>query len=54
MKQLIVNLARQDEGASAVEYAVLIAMIIAICIAVIAAIGTKTNGLYEILNTTFK
>jgi Flp pilus assembly pilin Flp len=43
----------EDEGASTVEYAVLLALIIAICIAVIAVIGTKTSGLYETVNTIF-
>lgn len=42
-----------DEGASSVEYAVLISLIIAVCIAVILVIGTKTNTLYEFLNTSF-
>jgi pilus assembly protein Flp/PilA len=54
IKYLIHKFIPQDEGASAVEYAVLVSLIIAICIAVITVIGTKTNGLFEALNSIFK
>jgi len=54
IKGLSRNLAQEDDGASVVEYAVLVALIIAICIAVITVIGTKTNGLFETLNSIFK
>ena len=37
---------RQD-GQAAVEYGVLIALIIAVCIAVIATLGTTLNGKFQ-------
>jgi len=51
--QFINKIMLDEDGASTVEYAVLVALIIAICIAVIAAIGTSTNELFETLNSVF-
>ncbi|HCO23955.1 MAG: Flp family type IVb pilin [Gimesia sp.] len=36
-----------EDGPTAVEYAVMLAAIVMVCIAAIAAIGTRTNGLFE-------
>jgi pilus assembly protein Flp/PilA len=38
---------RDEEGASVVEYGVLIALIIAVCIAAIFAFGIKVEGTYN-------
>lgn len=43
MRELIRSFMRDEEGASAVEYGVLIALIIAICVAVIAVLGGRVN-----------
>jgi pilus assembly protein Flp/PilA len=37
----------RQEGQAAVEYGVLIALIIAVCIAVIATLGTTLNGKFQ-------
>ena len=37
---------RNDEAATAVEYAVMLAMIIMTCIAAISSFGSSTNGLW--------
>lgn len=42
---------KEEEGATAVEYGVLIALIIAVCIIVIQVIGTKINDAFEKVNT---
>lgn len=38
---------KDEEGASAVEYGVLIALIIAACVTVIASIGTKISSAFN-------
>lgn len=45
--------AREARGASAVEYAVLLALIIGILILVIEAVGEKSSGNYEKLDTSW-
>jgi pilus assembly protein Flp/PilA len=37
----------REDGQAAVEYGVLIALIIAVCIAVIATLGTTLNGKFQ-------
>jgi pilus assembly protein Flp/PilA len=36
-----------DDGPTAVEYAVMLALIIVICLAAIEAVGTSTNGVFN-------
>ena len=42
----LVRFLRAEDGPTAVEYAVMIALVIAICIAAITTIGTKTGSSY--------
>jgi pilus assembly protein Flp/PilA len=51
MKKLMKSFIRDEEGATAVEYGVLIALIIAVCIIVIAAIGTQVNEAFSKVNS---
>ena len=44
------KLVREEEGATAVEYGVLVALIIAVCIVVIQVVGTKINNAFEMVN----
>lgn len=50
MSKLVKRFLKDEEGATAVEYGVLIALIIAVCIAVIVVIGTKINTAFEKVN----
>ncbi len=43
MRERIQKFMRDEEGASAVEYGVLIALIIAICVVVISVLGGRVN-----------
>jgi len=46
MKQLttsIVNFLKREDGPTAVEYAVMLALIIVVCITAITALGTNAN-----------
>jgi len=47
MKQLLAKFIKDEEGATAVEYGVLIALIIAVCIIVIALIGEKIENAFN-------
>lgn len=41
------RLARQDKGATAVEYGLLVALIAAIIIGVVATLGTQIQGAFQ-------
>ena len=45
------NFLKDEEGATAVEYGVLIALIIALCVGVIAGIGQHMKSSYETVET---
>lgn len=47
---LIQNFIKDEEGATAVEYGVLIALIIALAIAVIQVLGKKINNAFNSVN----
>lgn len=42
---------REEDGATAVEYAVMLALIIVICIGAISALGTKVSGTFTTLES---
>ena len=42
----IKNFVREDEGATATEYAVMLALIIVIALGAISALGTKVSGTF--------
>lgn len=48
---LVRRFVREESGATMVEYAIMLALIAAICIAAIKIVGTKTNTSYENLDT---
>lgn len=48
---LVRRFVREETGATMVEYAIMLALIAAICIAAIKLVGTKTNTSYENLDT---
>jgi len=54
MKALATKVLRflvSEEGPTAVEYAVMLAMIIIVCIAAIRSIGTSANSTFETMAT---
>jgi pilus assembly protein Flp/PilA len=44
--QVFVNFLKAEEGPTAVEYAVMLALIIVICLAAISALGTAANDTF--------
>ena len=47
MLKNIVNFLKREDGPTAVEYAVMLALIIVVCIAAITSLGTKANNTFN-------
>ena len=45
--RLAVGFLRKEDGPTAVEYAVMLALIVVVCIAAILSIGNNTNAIYS-------
>jgi pilus assembly protein Flp/PilA len=43
----VLRFLRAEDGPTAVEYAVMLALIIVVCIAAISTVGTKTNATFN-------
>jgi pilus assembly protein Flp/PilA len=54
MKQLtqhVVNFLKREDGPTAVEYAVMLALIIVVCVTAISALGTNANKTFTNVST---
>ncbi len=47
MAQAVLRFLSSEDGPTAVEYAVMLALIVMVCIAAISALGTKTSGAFN-------
>jgi pilus assembly protein Flp/PilA len=45
--QFVVDFLRNDQGPTAVEYAVMLALIIVVCIGTITTLGSNANGTFN-------
>jgi pilus assembly protein Flp/PilA len=45
--QLVVDFLTQEDGPTAVEYAVMLALIVAVCIGAITTLGTNANNTFD-------
>jgi pilus assembly protein Flp/PilA len=45
--QFAVDFLKREDGPTAVEYAVMLALIIVVCIAAISTLGTETNNTFS-------
>jgi pilus assembly protein Flp/PilA len=56
LKQKLVNFLKAEDGPTAVEYAVMLALIIVVCIAAISALGSNASNTFDyvggVVNTT--
>lgn len=43
----VVNFLKEEDGPTAVEYAVMLALIVVVCLTAITALGTNTNAKFE-------
>ena len=51
-KNVVRKFVAEESGATMVEYAIMVALIAAICIAVIKVIGTKSNAAFQTINAS--
>jgi pilus assembly protein Flp/PilA len=50
--QFAVNFLKNEDGPTAVEYAVMLALIIVVCIAAISALGSNAEGTFNKVGST--
>jgi pilus assembly protein Flp/PilA len=51
MMNLIKNFLREEDGPTAVEYAVMLSLIIVVCIVAVRAIGTSASSTFQRVST---
>ena len=52
LKNAVVNFMKREDGPTAVEYAVMLALIIVVCITAITALGTNANKTFTSVSNT--
>ena len=52
LSRCVVDFLRKEDGPTAVEYAVMLALIVVVCIAAITALGSNANGTFTAISTT--
>jgi pilus assembly protein Flp/PilA len=52
MLKSLVNFLKREDGPTAVEYAVMLALIIVVCIAAITTLGTNAKGTFTSVGTS--
>jgi pilus assembly protein Flp/PilA len=52
LSQAVVNFLGREDGPTAVEYAVMLALIIVVCIVAITALGTNANATFTSVSTS--
>jgi pilus assembly protein Flp/PilA len=52
LKNALVRFLRKEDGPTAVEYAVMLALIICVCIAAISALGSNSSNTYSYIGNT--
>jgi pilus assembly protein Flp/PilA len=50
LSHAFVNFLKQEDGPTAVEYAVMLALIIVVCIAAITALGSNVNATFSTIS----
>ncbi len=50
----LVNFLKKEDGPTAVEYAVMLALIIVVCIAAITTLGSNANSTFSIVGEAIK
>lgn len=52
MFKALINVIRDDEGATMVEYGIMVALIAAVCIATVTTLGKSVNGAFSNVNAS--
>ena len=53
-KNALVNFLKREDGPTAVEYAVMLALIIVVCIAAISALGSNSSNTFDYVANNVK
>ncbi len=51
---MAMNFLKKEDGPTAVEYAVMLALIVVVCIAAITALGSNTNSTFSFVGSSLK
>ena len=51
---MAMNFLKKEDGPTAVEYAVMLALIVVVCIAAITALGSNTNSTFSFVGSALK
>jgi len=54
LSRSVVEFLKKEDGPTAVEYAVMLSLIIVVCIAAITALGTNTSQTFSYVGSTIK
>ena len=52
VRQFVVDFVKREDGPTAVEYAVMLALIIVVCLVAITAIGTNANKTFSTVSAS--
>ena len=50
----VVNFLKKEDGPTAVEYAVMLALIVVVCIAAITSLGSNTNSTFSYVGSSLQ
>jgi len=54
LTQSVVNFLKREDGPTAVEYAVMLALIVVVCIAAITTLGQNANSTFSFVGSSIK
>jgi pilus assembly protein Flp/PilA len=54
LTECLVSFLKAEDGPTAVEYAVMLALIVVVCIAAIATVGSNTNSSFSFIGSSIK
>lgn len=52
--ELVVKFLKKEDGPTSVEYAVMLALIVVVCIAAITTLGSNTNSTFSFVGSAIK
>ena len=54
LSQMVIEFLKKEDGPTAVEYAVMLALIIVVCIAAITTLGSNANSTFSFVGSSIK
>ena len=53
LKLVVSNFIKQEDGPTAVEYAIMLALIVLVCVAAITSVGESARGVFQTVSEGF-